>query len=487
MNSCLSSDECPFFHECLSNLCQHKDLLPFTLVEILTLFLLCFTSIISTVGGAGGGVFFFPIIMAILKIEPKEAIAISLTSVAGILAIRYSISIPERHMRRNRPMINYDISIIYCPSIIIGTIFGVLINRASPNWFLLTLVSFSMGFTFWETWKKAKSFRLGEQANDGKPVVEYANLNDIELNYINKINTFLETPDDNQNRSPSNTSKTDESSIIPKEKIRYSELEQDVTYIEPEKNLTKSFLRKCEKSLRMILEEEARVLPSKKLSILLINLFCLTFFICMTGNKNTHSLIGIEYCGFWYWVFQFVYIPFGLAILYYSVKLLNKEFEEKVNSGYLFLPCDIKWDKNTSLNSIFIGILIGFLAAILGIGGSIIAGPVMLKMGFHPQEATYTASFMATFTAIASSFQYVVVGMVKWDYTLMCFFAGVFGLFVGMNYVMRYIKKKNKASLIIYCLAICIGFSTLVLVFTGFEKTIQDFKYGRVLKLKEIC
>ena len=220
---------------------------------------------------------------------------------------------------------------------------------------------------------------------------------------------------------------------------------------------------------------------------LLVNMLILTLFVCFQGNKNTKSLIGVEYCGNTYWFFQFAYIPFGLLILFFSVRVLNKEHEEKSKAGYLFLPSDVLWDTSTSIKSIFIGIVIGFSAAILGIGGAIISGPVLLRMGFLPQEATYTASFMATFTAIVGSIQYILAGMVTWDYTLMLVCTGLFGLVVGMTYAMDYIKKHNKASLIVVCLAICIGFSTFVLIESGIEKTIEDFKLGRLLQFKSIC
>jgi len=475
--SCQASAECPFLYECISNSCVHKDLLPPTILELITICFLCVTSLISTIGGVGGGVFFFPILIAVFRFYPKEAVATCLTSVAGILIVRYIMSIPERHLRRDKPLINYDVSIIYCPSIIIGTIFGVMMNKASPNWLLLTLVSISMGVTFWETWKKGNKYRAEEIDNEKAQKANFMNLNDIEMKHIKKIQEILE---------PSQNSESS-SVCVGKSKICYSDLESDVVYNEPQKPLTRSFLRKCEKSLFVIMEEESKIIPDKKLYILLINMAILTLFFCLQGNKNTHSIIGIEFCGVEYWILQFAYIPFGLLILFFSVKLLNREYEEKVNSGYLFLPSDIQWDKKTALTSIFLGLVIGFTAAILGVGGALISGPLLLKLGFHPQEATYTASFMATFTAIAGALQYILAGMVKWDYCIMCFVVGILGLYVGMNYVMAYIKRQNKASIIIFCLAICIGFSTLVLIFSGVEKTIEDVTLGRVLKLKEIC
>lgn len=504
--NCHESTECPFLYQCLSNVCVHKDLFFPNILETFTIFLLCITSIISTIGGVGGGVFFFPILIAIFRFDPKEAVAISLTSVAGILTVRYIMSIPERNLRRDKPLINYDISIIYCPSIIIGTIFGVMMNRASPNWLLLTLVSISMGITFWETWKKGGKYRAEEVENEKAQKAAFANLNDIEMKHIKKIHDLLDQSQKscekkhgenaseksfemkNIKKIPENADHSEKSSVcFGNSKICYSELESDVVYNEPHKPLTKSLLRKYEKSLFTILEEESKIVPNKKLYILLINMAILTIFFCLQGNKTTRSIIGIPYCEVEYWVLQFAYIPFGLLILFFSVRLLNREYEEKVSSGYLFLPSDIQWDKRTAITSIFLGLIIGFTAAILGVGGAMIAGPVLLRLGFHPQEATYTASFMATFTAVAGALQYVLAGMVKWDYSIMCFVVGMFGLIVGMNYVMAYIKRQNKASIIIYCLAVCIGFSTLVLIFSGIEKTIEDFQLGRMLTLKDIC
>lgn len=470
--NCLAESDCHYFHECISNICVHKSLFPLTFIEILTIILLMFCSVISTIGGAGGGVFFFPIIIAIFRFEPKEAIAISLSSVSFILVVRYLMSINERHARRDKPLINYDVAIIFCPSIIIGTIFGVIMNKISPNWFLLLLVSISMGITFMETLKKARKMRVEEKTiqKTEQKNKEIVKLNEIELKRIKKIKENI----DSDGRAS-------------KEACAYEDLETDIICFEPKKSMTRSFIIKCEDSLQRILQEESRMIPLRKIYILLVNMLILTLFVCFQGNKNTKSLIGVEYCGNTYWFFQFAYIPFGLLILFFSVRVLNKEHEEKSKAGYLFLPSDVLWDTSTSIKSIFIGIVIGFSAAILGIGGAIISGPVLLRMGFLPQEATYTASFMATFTAIVGSIQYILAGMVTWDYTLMLVCTGLFGLVVGMTYAMDYIKKHNKASLIVVCLAICIGFSTFVLIESGIEKTIEDFKLGRLLQFKSIC
>ena len=393
------------------------------------------------------------------------------------------MSIKERHFRRDRPIIDYDIAIVFCPSVITGTIFGVLVNRLAPNWLVLSLISVAMTICFWQTWKKANQHRETET----KTQTQKKNISEIHRSRINKAHNIL------NNDGIALTDKENEeielidlnnSNARHASSFQYSSLDEDLILVESNPSTT---LLESVKTLEKITAEEAQLIPKKKLGILILNLGVLLLLLIMQGTKHSPSIFGVEYCSATYWFLQFLYIPFGIAIMYYSVQLLNKEHSEKVTANYLFLKTDIKYTPEAAFRSVAIGLLTGLTSAILGVGGSLIAGPVLLGMGYPPQEATYTSTFIAVFTAIAGAVQYIMAGMVRWDYSFLCLVSGWIGLYFGMGHILKEIKKRGKGSIIVYCLAITVGISTLITIYWGLKKIQEESQEGNMLRLKKVC
>lgn len=119
--SCLSDINCAEYEICKDLTCTHKDLFPDVLpIEIGAFFLVFIFSIITTVAGIGGGVVFLPILMIMFNFTPQEAAPISITMVFLILLLRNILSVRQRHPLRDKPVINYEIALVFSPSNIIG-------------------------------------------------------------------------------------------------------------------------------------------------------------------------------------------------------------------------------------------------------------------------------------------------------------------------------------------------------------------------------
>ena len=429
MSSCLSTIDCSTLQTCVSNLCLHKPFFPLSYLDIITLILVFISSIITTVAGVGGGIFFFPIFMGVNNFAPTPAVANSLSIVMFLMIIRYLMSYKERHPIKDRPLINYDVSLIFCPSSIVGTIFGVLFNRISPNWFLLTVILISLGSSMFETWKKAQQQKNKEKLAITSPL------------------------------------------LIPMKPLKDIELANDP-------NNTK---------LKELLDEESKVIPIKKLKILLLNMLALIVCLILQGSKNAKSLIGIDYCGAGYWFFMFLYIPLGAFILKYSIELLSKEYNIKQEAGYEFLSSDIKWDKENVKKGLLIGLFIGFSSAVLGVGGAVVTGPLLIELGFDAREATFTATFIAVFTSISGALQYIFAGLVQMDYLFFCLSIGLVGLWIGMKHILDYVKRTNKTSIIMQTLTFCVGAAMILVALPGLQKTVQDYQSGSLLRLRNFC
>jgi len=129
--ACLSDSDCVIdnYNYCISGTCNHKPLFPnITVMEIISLFIFFISAALTSVAGAGGGALFYPYFILLLGFSTQESAPMSITIVFFILILRNTLCLSERNLYRVKPMIDYDIVLVFSSSILIGTIFGVFIN-----------------------------------------------------------------------------------------------------------------------------------------------------------------------------------------------------------------------------------------------------------------------------------------------------------------------------------------------------------------------
>lgn len=544
---------CESHQKCQDSKCVHKDFFPVLPIEFFGYCILCLVTLFTTVGGITGGIFYLPIFTIIFSFTISEAIPLSITNVMGVLLFRYLLSIRDRHPRRDKPLIHYEISIIFCPAITVGTIFGVLVNRFSPTWLITLFVLVFMIDNGWKTFKKGKAIKQAETLMKGKI---FTNLTIHEKKYLFEIYNhlkILETErdyDDFETNSrpkishamsikkiqtdfPKNMSMVDYRDFMKKDSkdiemslINKTDLERDEIFTkEIEKNIKaiedyeriysrknkeskelssnileddivlpqlhdtqrKSLLNKVANQLQEIIRYESQLVPLDKLLYMFLPLGILIIVYLLRGSRNFPSLAGFAYCGWGYWIMQFSFIPFGLLILFSAIRKLQQEYKEKLESAYIFLKNDIQWDSETCKKIALNGLLTGLISAILGIGGAIVIGPLLLTLGFNAAESTATASFLALFTSLSAMVQFLIMGVIKWDYAFLLNIIGIFSMYYGLKLV-NYIKKIDKQSLIVFVLAFLIFLSTFLIVISGVKNIMNDYREGKdVLGVKPLC
>lgn len=128
---------------------------------------------------------------------------------------------------------------------------------------------------------------------------------------------------------------------------------------------------------RMLWLESWRISPFKIL-ILCFSILIIFLTSILKGSKGFHSIIGIQSCREpMYW--GIVSVAFILLIFISLVTgiYLRVNYSRKLRMGYKFNDGDIKWN---TLRSFFLPIIFlsaGIVAALLGLGGGIIVGPLV--------------------------------------------------------------------------------------------------------------
>ena len=99
----------------------------------------------------------------------------------------------------------------------------------------------------------------------------------------------------------------------------------------------------------------------------------LGFFL--RGSPNFASVIGISYCGFFYWM-----LTLGIVwVLYYYFNIVFDRFQTEERKAL---------KKECLIDSFKAGIINGF-----GLGGGMFLIPMYLGMGFTSIQSTGTSSF----------------------------------------------------------------------------------------------
>lgn len=120
-------------------------------------------------------------------------------------------------------------------------------------------------------------------------------------------------------------------------------------------------------------------------------------------------MIKVKICSISYWFIFSILGIFLISITIYFGFLLRQKHAKRVslNIAYqvsftnqkmlftcFFQDGEIIWDKWNTIAYPFIFFSSGFVAGLLGIGGGMIAGPLLLEVGLSIPVATATSAFM---------------------------------------------------------------------------------------------
>ncbi|EXB74510.1 hypothetical protein L484_026205 [Morus notabilis] len=148
----------------------------------------------GSVGGVGGGGIFVPMLTLVMGFDEKSSTAISKCMVAAGAASTVFYNLRQRHPTLDLPIIDYDLTLLFQPMLMLGISLGVACNVIFADWMIILLMiivflatstkSFLKGI---QTWKKEtivkKEAALRLQANgNNNEAVEYNNNHTVNQN-----------------------------------------------------------------------------------------------------------------------------------------------------------------------------------------------------------------------------------------------------------------------------------------------------------------
>ena len=114
---------------------------------------------IGAAGGIGGGGVLVPVLMISENIGPHGAIPMSKMTIFGSAVCQFALNLRKRHvLDPRRPLIDFDTTLMLEPPTLLGTVYGVTLNRMTPRWIIATLLMLFLAITAFRTF--VKGYRL---------------------------------------------------------------------------------------------------------------------------------------------------------------------------------------------------------------------------------------------------------------------------------------------------------------------------------------
>ncbi|HID79279.1 MAG TPA: sulfite exporter TauE/SafE family protein [Aquifex aeolicus] len=171
-------------------------------------------------------------------------------------------------------------------------------------------------------------------------------------------------------------------------------------------------------------------------------------------------------------VSAFLFSPLGAKLSFYIPQrvqlLLLASFVFISALAILFLKPKARIGGVTKLGFIKVGILLGgfagFIGGMLGIGGGIIANPLLIILGFDPLVVTSVSSLMVLLSSLSGWITYAAFGYFSYSLTLPLFISAVAGSYIG-NLLSQRISKEAVKKVVGY-FALLVAIVTYLKAFT---------------------
>ncbi|GBG68733.1 hypothetical protein CBR_g3275 [Chara braunii] len=113
---------------------------------------------LANAGGVGGGGLFVPLFNLLLQFDPKTSVALSKSMILGGAVVSFAYNISHRHpspSKRDRPLIDYDVTLLLQPMLLLGISVGVLCNVVFPSWLVLLLLVALLSYVSFRSFRSA--------------------------------------------------------------------------------------------------------------------------------------------------------------------------------------------------------------------------------------------------------------------------------------------------------------------------------------------
>ena len=453
------------------------------IIAPILVFILMISSSLATSCGIGGGTVYSSMILGVEELEPNQAFPVSNFLILFCGLVTFVSFTMDKFQHPKNKFINYEVAMIFSPSMLVGAKFGAILNKTLPTSllliFLVILICYTTRKTYYNILKaKAREAKLDEKEKE--KFLEKMNNTD---NKEEKLISEQETNINSNNNADFNTINNDNkimSSIISQEN---NETKQDRFEFSGLNN--KNELENLEDmNKRIYTDEELKILheddnPLHWDSILYVLFLELIVIIdqLIEGSNRVPSFIGIKKCSFMYWFTFLLYVAVMLYFIKYSIQRVYAHFDLKRKLIPSFTSEVIQNVENHITYVVFISIVAGIVSSSLGIGGGMITNPAFASLGMDPKESSSTSNFLIIVTAIAATFMFILSGQLEINYSICLGTFCTIAAFIGSFYILKYINKTGRSSVLLVIMEYFLIASLFIALYKIFSLDLGDTSF----------
>ncbi|CAN6217372.1 unnamed protein product [Urochloa humidicola] len=372
----------------------------------------------------------------IIGFDAKSSTAISKMIMGGSISTVY-YNLKLKHPTLDMPLIDYDLSLLMQPMLMLGVSIGVIFNVIFPNWLITALLiiiflgtstkAYLKGI---ETWKK-ETIKKREVSNRQVQICQ----------------------------EPEHITTT----IIPAEHATSIPIGQGAA-------------------------AEAKP-PSDKATSILKNVYWKEFgllafvWVAFLGLQITKNYVTS--CSVWYWVLNSLQIPVAIGVTMFEAHGLVTGKKVLLSKGSQQQQSTLR--VRQILMYCLFGILAGLIGGLLGMGGGFIMGPLFLELGIPPQVASATATFTMMFSSSISVVEYHLLHRFPVPYAAYFTAVAFVAALVGQHCMRKLIAWLGRASLIIFILASMIFVSAFTLGGVGISNVVHRMERHQYMGFESLC
>jgi uncharacterized membrane protein YfcA len=488
---------CKKYYYCNKQLkkCEFKGFFPIYPLELFELIILLISSSLSTSCGIGGGTIYSSILLGVEEFDPSEAFPVSnlLILLCGIITyISFSI---DKYNHPNTKFVNYEMAMVFGTSMLVGTKFGAILNKILSNLLLLIFLNILLCFTCYKTYKNIQKVKAKEAREE---LLKENN---------DKMNNLIELIDKNKDTINKNKSKENDNFNI-NNSLEHNmnnpldddpESHQDI--VDLSLILNNSFISIARNSInrnsaiKSEANEEEQLLDEENNPL---NWPCIYFLLLMEGlvvvdqllegSEKVPSLLGFKKCSNGFWFIFIVYILIASYFIKHAIQKVKEKSEKKKRILHGFRTEISENLEKYPIRVSLIGVFAGIVSCSCGIGGGTITNPVFIGMGMDPKESSSTSNFLIIVSCLASSFIFILAGQLKIGYGLILGGLCLSASFVGNYFILGYINKTGKTSVLLVIMEYFLLFSWVIALYKLF--TVDTHGIGLIKALfiiKDYC
>ena len=483
-----------------SKKCEFKGFFPIYPLELIELIILLMSSSLSTACGIGGGTIYSSVLLGVEQFDPSEAFPVSNFLILLCGTITYISFTIDKYNHPNTKFVNYDMAMVFGTSMLVGTKFGAILNKILSNSLLLIFLNILLCFACYKTYKNIQKVKSREaRAEIMKEKNEKLNNLVIENNDANEnliINDNISNHMDRNNSLENNiiNELNDENNEIYHQDIVDLSLLLNQSFITVAKNSLseRNTLIKSDGNLmteeEKLLKEEANPLNWSCIKFLLLMEGLVVIDQLFEGSEKVPSIFGFKKCSNGFWFIFIIYIIIASYFIYVAIQKVQIKSEMKKKLIPNFKTEVSENLEKHAIRTSLIGIFAGIVSCSCGVGGGTITNPVFISMGMEPKESSSTSNFLIIVSCLASSFIFILAGQLKIGYGLILGLLCLSASFIGNHYILSYINKTGKTSVLIVIMEYFLLFSFLVALYKLITVDTQGIGFFKSLFIiKDYC